>query len=182
MEQHQAVTVVVGRIGRAHGIKGEVLVEPRTDEPDRRFAVGSTLTGQVPGRAAGGVSRPLTVSAMRWHSGRLVLRFAEIHDAEAARGIVLEVPLDRSESPEDPDEFYDHQLIGLDVRRPDGSRLGTLASIVHGPAQDLLVVEVDPGAGGREILVPFVRQLVPEVSVADKFLVVADIPGLLEEQ
>lgn len=173
---------MVGRIGRAHGIKGEVLVEPRTDEPMRRFAVGNTLTGQVPGRAAGGESRVLTVAAMRWHSGRLVLRFAEIadrNDAEAARGLVLEALVDPTEAPADPDEFYDHQLIGLEVRRTDGSRVGTLASIVHGAAQDLLVIE---RAGAREVLVPFVSQLVPEVDVEGGYLVVAEVPGLLEEQ
>lgn len=166
-------TVVVGRIGRAHGIKGEVSVEPRTDEPERRFAVGNQLL------VADGDGRFLTVSAMRWHSGRLLLRFAEIRDrneAEAARGVVLEIPLDPDDSPEDPEEFYDHQLLGLEVRRSDGSRLGSLSMVVHGPAQDLLAVDVD----GREVLVPFVRALVPVVDVKGGFLQLAEVPGLLE--
>lgn len=173
-------TVVVGRIGRAHGIKGEVSVEPRTDEPERRFAVGSTLTGITPGRAAGGVPRLLTVAGTRWHQGRLLVRFEEIHDrndAEAARGLVLEVAIDPHDRPEDPEEFYDHQLVGLSVRRADGSDLGTLKAVVHGPAQDLLVIDVE----GREVLVPFVSALVPEVDVVAGHLVVADVPGLIED-
>lgn len=174
-------TVVVGRIGRAHGIRGEVSVEPRTDEPERRFAVGSTLTGVIPGRAAGGVPRSLTVSATRWHQGRLLVRFEEIadrNDAEAARGLVLEVEIDPSASPEDPEEFYDHQLVGLAARRADGSPLGRVTSVIHGPAQDMLAIDAD----GREVLVPFVSALVPEVDVAAGHLVVADVPGLLEDE
>ncbi|RYE79409.1 MAG: ribosome maturation factor RimM [Myxococcales bacterium] len=172
-------TVVVGRIGRAHGIKGEVSVEPRTDEPERRFAVGSTLSA-VADRAAGGVSRSLTVAGTRWHQGRLLVRFDEIrdrNDAEAARGIVLEVPLDPNESPDDPEEFYDHQLVGLQARRADGAVIGRVTSVVHGSAQDLLVIDAD----GREVLVPFVSALVPEVDVAGGHLTVADVPGLLED-
>lgn len=172
-------TVVVGRIGRAHGIKGEVSVEPRTDEPERRFAVGSTLSATRE-RAAGGDSPSLTVAGTRWHQGRLLVRFEEIRDrneAEAARGTVLEVPLDPDESPEDPEEFYDHQLVGLEARRTDGSAIGRVTSIVHGPGQDLLAID----HAGREVLVPFVAALVPDVDVTGGHLTVADVPGLLED-
>ena len=142
------------------------------------FAIGSTFSGA----AADGVSRSLTVAGTRWHQGRLLVRFAELTDrnaAEAARGIVLEVPFDPDERPEDPEEFYDHQLVGLEVRRADRTSFGVVKSIMHGAAQDLLVV--DAGPDRREVLVPFVSALVPVVDVAAGHLVVADVPGLLDE-
>jgi 16S rRNA processing protein RimM len=173
-------TVVVGRIGRAHGIRGEVSVEPRTDEPERRFAVGSVLIARAPG----GVVRPdgLTVAAHRWHQGRLLVRLEEIGDrtaAEAARGTLLEVPLDPTESPADPEEFYDHQLVGLAVTTVDGPAVGTVVAVEHGGAQDLLHLRLHDG---REVLFPFVTALVPEVDVAAGRLVVDDRPGLLAEE
>src|SRR5690242_5205369 len=109
--------IVVGRIGKPHGIKGEVSVEPRTDEPDRRFADGARLQTQHPRPGASGPAT-LTVAGSRWHSGRLLVRFEELSDrddAEGARGTLLAIPLDPEESPADPDEFYDHQLVGLAV-------------------------------------------------------------------
>jgi 16S rRNA processing protein RimM len=170
--------LVVGRIGKPHGLKGEVAVEPRTDEPDRRFATGSRLRTQRrrPGTDAEG---ELTIRATRWHSGRLLVTFDELADrtaAEGARGTLLVVPVDPEETPEDPEEFYDHQLIGLEVVTVAGDRVGELAEIVHGAAQDLLVVRV----GDREVLVPFVAALVPEVDVAGGRVVVDDRPGLLD--
>ncbi|MGN6161693.1 MAG: ribosome maturation factor RimM [Marmoricola sp.] len=174
---HDTESVVVGRIGRAHGIKGEVSVEPRTDEPDRRFAVGNALDARVPG----GDLRPgaLTVTGLRWHQGRLLLRFAEFPDrtaAEAARGTLLEVQVDADEAPTDPEEFYDRQLIGLVVRTTDGREIGPISSVIHGAAQDILAIKAD----GREVLVPFVTELVPEVDIAGGYVVVADRPGLLD--
>lgn len=170
-------TVVVGRVGRAHGIKGDVSVEPRTDEPERRFAVGNALTARTPD----GVLHSWTVSGMRWHSGRLLVRFAELADrtaAEAARGTVLEVVIDSDELPEDPEEFYDHQLVGLRVEGEDGAAIGAVAGVLHGPFQDLLVIDRD----GAEVLVPFVSELVPVVDVAGGRVVVSDRPGLLDGQ
>lgn len=169
--------MVVGRIGRAHGIKGEVSVEPRTDEPERRFAVGNVLDARLPG----GVLRPggLTVHGLRWHQGRMLVRFAEFADrtaAEAARGTVLEVDVEVGEAPTDPEEFYDRQLIGLMVRTTDGVEVGPVTSVIHGAAQDILAIK----AGGREVLVPFVTELVPQVDIAGGFVVVADRPGLLD--
>jgi 16S rRNA processing protein RimM len=169
--------LVVGRIVRPHGLKGEVAVEPRTDEPDRRFAVGALLGTQRnrPGTRDGG---SLTVRAMRWHSGRLLVTFGEIADrtaAEEARGTVLVVPVDPDESPEDPDEFYDHQLVGLAAEDLDGRPLGEVTAVLHG-AQDLLQIRA---VDGRDALVPFVVALVPEVDVAAGRVVVADRPGLI---
>ena len=174
--------VVVGRIGRAHGIRGELSVEPRTDEPERRFAAGTVLTTEAPGGAAPhGPCRPvsLTVRATRWHQSRLLVTFEEITDrtqADAARGLVLLADVDADEAPEDPEEFYDHQLVGLHVVTTEGDPVGELAEVVHGSAQDLLVVTT---MDGREVLVPFVRALVPVVDVPGGRVEVADRPGLL---
>ncbi|GAC1380176.1 MAG: ribosome maturation factor RimM [Marmoricola sp.] len=170
-------SVVVGRIGRAHGIKGEVSVEPRTDEPDRRFAVGNALDARVPG----GDLRPgaLTVTGLRWHQGRMLVRFAEFPDrtaAEAARGTLVEVQVVPDEQPTDPEEFYDRQLIGLTVRTTEGVEVGPITGVIHGAAQDILAIE----SQGREVLVPFVTELVPQVDVAGGYVVVADRPGLLD--
>ena len=176
-EQPAGLTeVVVGRIGRAHGIRGEVSVELRTDEPERRFAVGSVLRTPVKGRA-------LTVAAVRPHGGRLLVTFAEAGDrtaAEALRGTTLVVDVDGSERPDDPDEFYDHQLIGLRVRTTDGQVVGTVVELRHLPAQDLLEVRRDDDDDTDPVLVPFVRELVPEIDLDAGWLVVAALPGLLD--
>ncbi len=174
--------VVVGRIGKAHGIKGEVSVELHTDEPDRRFAVGAVLTTEAPnGGEPHGPGRPrsVTIRSTRWHQSRLLVTFAELKDrnqAEAARGLRLVVDVDDAETPEDPEEFYDHQLVGLEVVTVEGAVVGELAEVIHGSAQDLLAVKAPEG---REILVPFVSQLVPTVDVAGGRIVVVDVPGLL---
>ena len=174
--------VVVGRIGKPHGIRGELSVEPRTDEPDRRFAPGTVLATETPrGSAPHGAGRPqsLTVETVRWHQDRLLVRFTEIHDrtaAEAARGLMLAADVPTDESPEDPEEFYDHQLVGLRVETTEGAPVGAVAQINHGAGHDLLVVRTPEGA---EVLVPFVAALVPEVDVAGGLIVVADRPGLL---
>ncbi|WP_204164370.1 ribosome maturation factor RimM [Nocardioides daejeonensis] len=172
------IEVVVGRIGKPHGVRGEVTVDVRTDEPERRFAVGNVLRG-VPARGAAREPGPITVRSTRWHQGTLLATFEEIDDrnaAEAYRGTVLHATLAADESPDDPDEFYDHQLIGLAVHDVDGAALGTVGSLVHGGAQDLLVVRTPEG---RDALVPFVKALVPEVDVAGGRVVVADRPGLV---
>ncbi|GAB3668502.1 ribosome maturation factor RimM [Nocardioides korecus] len=163
--------VVVGVVGPAHGIKGEVYVEPRTDEPARRFAAGAVLTTP---------SGTMTVTTSRDHSGRLVVRFAELTDrnaAEGARGTELRTLVDRSEAPEDPEEFYDHQLVGLRVETGQGDAVGELLRVEHNGAQDLLVIGTERG----EVLFPFVTALVPDVDVAGGRIVLDDRPGLLPE-
>ena len=173
--------VVVGLIGKAHGVKGEVSVELRTDEPERRFAPGTVLRTHA---ARGGPHRPeqpraLTVRSTRWHQSRLLVTFEEVPDrnlAEAVRGLLVSLDVDPSESPEDPEEFYDHQLVGLRVLTTAGADVGEVGEVVHGPAQDLLSVRAPDG---REILVPFVSALVPEVDVVGGRVVVEDVPGLL---
>ncbi|MCD9198494.1 ribosome maturation factor RimM [Aeromicrobium wangtongii] len=161
--------VVIGRIGRAHGIRGELNVDIRTDEPDRRFAPGSSVVCGP---------RTLTVASARHHGGRLVVAFKEIPDrtaAEQLHGTVLEAVIDPEDTPDDPDEFYDHQLVGLEVRSGDDV-VGTVTGLVHLPYQDTLTVDVD----GREVFVPFVTELVPVVDIAGGFVTVADVAGLLD--
>ena len=169
--------VVVGRVGRPHGIRGEVTVEVRTDEPERRFAAGAVLSARRPSGAPAAY-RQLTVEAARWHQDRLLVRFDEVSDrdaAEAARGLVLSTQVDPAETPEDPEEFYDHQLVGLAVWTTEEVEVGTVAEVLHGP-QDLLVVS---RPDRDDALVPFVTALVPVVDLAAGRVVVADRPGLL---
>ena len=172
------IEVVVGRIGKPHGIRGEVTIDVRTDEPERRFAPGTTLRAQPP-QGSHSPLRTLTVVRSKWHTNVLLVAFAEIGDrsaAEAARGIVLHTTLDADEVPEDPDEYYDHQLVGLAAYDLDGTHLGELTAVQHGSAQDLLTIRTPDG---RTTLVPFVTALVPEVDVPGGRVVIADRPGLV---
>ena len=166
--------LVVARIGRAHGIKGQVSVEVRTDEPELRLAPGAVL---VTDPASAG---PLTVADTRLHSGRLLLRFKGVDDrngAEALRGTLLIAEVDPAQTPQDPEEFYDHQLIGLGVVLADGTPVGELAAVLHLPAQDLLSVKRPDGS---EALVPFVREIVPEIDLEHRRVVLTPPPGLLD--
>ncbi|HXR42501.1 MAG TPA: ribosome maturation factor RimM [Acidothermaceae bacterium] len=168
--------LVVGRIGRAHGIRGEVGVEVRTDDPDLRFADGAQLATDPPERG------PLTVVATRWHSGRLLVRFKGLDDRTAAenlRGTVLVIEVDESERPQDPDEFYDHQLVGLRVITTAGDEVGEVAEVLHLPAQDVLAIKRTDGV---EVLVPFVQELVPVVDLDRGSVTVDPRPGLLDPE
>ena len=172
------IEVLVGRIGKPHGIRGDVTVDVRTDEPERRFAVGSVLRAEAP-RGSHSPLRTLTVAATKWHQAVLLVRFEEIPDrsaAEAARGILLHTEIPADATPDDPDEYYDHQLVGLAAYDVDGTALGEVSALVHGGAQDLLTIRTPDG---REALVPFVKALVPEVDVPGGRLVIADRPGLV---
>jgi 16S rRNA processing protein RimM len=178
VDKAESIEVVVGRIGKPHGIRGEVTVEVRTDEPDRRFAVGTTVRAERPSGAAAAWTE-LTIAAVRWHRSTLLVTFEELSDrttAESARGLLLHAAVSADESPEDPEEFYDHQLVGLAVSTTDGEPVGEVADVVHGTAQDLLAVRTPDG---REVLVPFVTALVPVVDVPGRRVEVADRPGLL---
>jgi 16S rRNA processing protein RimM len=174
----EGIEVVVGRLGRPHGIRGEVTIGVRTDEPDRRFADGAVLRAQPP-EGSGSPLRALTVAGTKWHRSTLLARFEEIPDrnaAEAARGILLLATIDPEEAPGDPDEFYAHQLVGLAAYDEHGTPLGEVTALVRGGAQDLLTVRTPDG---REALVPFVKALVPEVDLDGGRVVVADRPGLV---
>ena len=181
--------VTVGRIGRAHGVRGDVVVGVRTDEPELRFAPGSRLDTDPVGVG------PLTVAGYRWHSGDLLVRFAEISDRDAAAalgGTWLMVDSGALGALDDPDEFRDGDLVGLSVRTVDGTVVGTVADVLH-HGQDVLAI--DPagaagaagGAGGagaraEQILIPFVKAIVPEVDVAAGVLVIDPPEGLLNLQ
>ncbi len=164
--------VVVGRVGRAHGIRGDLSVDARTDEPERRFALGSSVV--ISGRT-------LTVTRARRQGTKWVLGFAEIPDrtaAEALHGQTVTAFVDPGDLPTDDDAFYDRQLVGLQVRRAgDRAEVGTVARVDHLPSQDLLVI----ATGSGEVLVPFVTALVPEVDLDGGFVSVVDMPGLLDE-
>ncbi len=163
---------MVGRIGRPHGVRGEVTVEVRTDDPDRRFTPGAVLATEPAGRG------PLTVEAVKWHSGTLLLRIAGVEDrqaAEAIRNTLLVVEV--ADLPElDDDSFYDHQLVGLTVQLVDGTVVGTVSGVRH-DAAELLVVR---RPGTHDLLVPFVTAIVPTVDLAAGSLVLTPPEGLLE--
>jgi 16S rRNA processing protein RimM len=168
--------LVVGRIGRPHGIRGDVTVDVRTDDPDLRFAAGSVLATEP---AAAG---PLTVAAVRWHSGRLLLSFVGVQDrsrADELRSVLLVVESAELADPADPDEFRDDQLIGLTVLTPAGESVGRVSDVLH-HGQDLLVITGDGPRSGADFLVPFVAALVPEVDVHAGQLVIDPPPGLLD--
>jgi 16S rRNA processing protein RimM len=171
-------TVVVGRIGRPHGVRGLATIEVRTDDPDVRFAPGTALRTDPAERG------PLTVVGRKWHSGTLLLQlagpsgevFGTREDVEALRNTLLLVPVSDLPAIEEPDSFYDHQLVGLHAQLPDGTVLGAVTAIRH-EAQDLLVVR---RTDGGELLVPFVSAIVPTVDVDGGFVVVDPPEGLLE--
>ncbi|WP_053913643.1 ribosome maturation factor RimM [Streptomyces sp. SCSIO 75703] len=168
--------LVVARIGRAHGIRGEVTVEVRTDEPELRLGPGAVLTTD-PATAG-----PLTIETGRVHSGRLLLRFEGVHDrdgAEALRNTLLIAEVDPDERPEDEDEYYDHQLIDLDVVTVDGEEVGRITEISHLPTQDLFIVERPDGS---EALVPFVAEIVTEIDLERQRAVIDPPPGLIDDR
>lgn len=162
--------ILVGRVGRAHGIRGDVAVEVRTDAPELRFADGAVLRT---------VRGPVTVERTVWHSGRLLVRFAGVTDraaAEGLRGLDLCIPAGERGDPGE-DAWWDDDLVGLAAVTRDGVALGTVTDVVH--AAQVLVAVTD--AAGREVLVPFVRALVPTVDVAGGRLVMDPPPGLFGE-
>lgn len=166
--------MTVGRIGKPHGIRGDVTLEVRTDEPERRFAVGTQLHAE-----SGGAQ--FTVEEARWHSGRLVARFVEIPDrdaAEAARDTILMASVAEDEQPSESEEYFDRQLVGLRALSVEGREIGTVQRVLHLPAQDTL--EITTADGVR--LVPFVAALVPSVDLADGSLRIVELEGLLTDQ
>lgn len=170
--------LVIGRIARPHGVRGEVVVEVSTDEPADRYAPGSVLvTDPAP-------VGPLTLESVRPHTSsgrdRLIVAFDGVYDREAAdrlRGVRLCVDSADVPAPEQPDEYHDFQLVGLAAVTPDGEALGEVVAVDHAPASDLLVLRQ---SHGRTALVPFVAAIVPEVDLAGRRIVVDPPPGLLD--
>jgi 16S rRNA processing protein RimM len=170
-----AELLLVGRVAKAHGIAGELAVDIHTDSPDQRFAPGAVLAARLRDRTV----RNVTVAVARAHSGRLLVRFDEVADrtaAEAMRGAQLLVDAADLPPADDPDEFYDHELEGLAAVLADGTEVGRVREIARGPGGELLVVDL---ADGTEGLVPFVREIVPEVDVAGGRVVLDPPEGLL---
>ena len=169
---------MVGRIGRPQGIRGEVTVEIRTDDPEARFATGSVLLTDPAERG------PLTVEAARDQNGRLMIAFEGFGDrnaAETLRGTLLVVDAATLPTPDDPDVFLDHHLVGLVAELPDGSRLGRVCDVLHLPHGDVLVVRREGVAvTAADVLVPFVAAMVPVVDLPGGRLVVDPPEGLLD--
>lgn len=168
--------LVVGRVAKAHGVTGEVVVDVRTDDPDSRFTAGSSLRGKV-GRH--GPEREFVIESVRDRAGRLLVRLEGVADrnaADALRGTLFLVDSGTLPPIDDPDEFYDHQLEGLRVRTVGGDAVGTVAEVLHTAAGELLSVTTEAGA---EILVPFVGAIVTSVSLSDQTVVIDPPDGLL---
>lgn len=167
----------VGRLTKAHGLKGAIKLELYTDDPERRFVPGAEFSLQVP-ESSPWHGKHLTIRELRWYNGHPVGFFEGVDDRTAAESLVKAILwVDQpSDEEAEPDAWYDHQLVGLAVLR-DGEKVGEVVHVDHLPAQDLLVVKT----AGREVMVPFVSAIVPEVDVAAGTLTVTPPAGLFEE-
>jgi 16S rRNA processing protein RimM len=164
--------VQVARIGKPHGIRGEVTVQVLTDAPEDRFVPGTELLVE-PARLG-----PLTVESARWNKDILLLAFEQIADrnqAEMLRGARLFIDTDEAQD-DDEESWYEHELVGMEAR-VGGQVVGRITGLNTLPAQDLLIIE---GLEGQEILVPFVTEIVPEVNTADGYVVLTPPAGLFE--
>ena len=172
-------SLLVARIGKPHGLRGEVTVQTHTDDPERRYVPGTVFATQA---AAGtGVPRALTLATARKHREVWLLGFDEIPDrtgAESLRGTQLLLDLDEVDDAEDDDEgWYEHDLVGLAVHDPAGAVLGEVHGLVVGAVQDLLEVRL---SDGREVLVPFVEAIVTDVDTEAGHVVVDAPAGLFD--
>ena len=164
---------------KAHGLKGAMKVELYTDDPDGRFVPGASFTLQVPDSSPW-FGKSVTVREFKWMNSHAVLFLEGIEDrseAEALVRAILWIDQDAEAESGEEDAWFDHQLVGLSVVR-DGVTVGRVARVDHMPAQDLLVITA---ADDREVLVPFVKAIVPEVDIAGGRLMVTPPPGLFEE-
>lgn len=170
----------VGRLVKAHGLKGALKLELYTDDPDGRFVTGAVFTLQVP-ESSPWHGKTVTVREFRWMNSHPVVFFDDIDDREGADTLaraILWIDQDITDVATEEDAWFDHQLVGLDVIR-DGQSMGRIIRVDHLPAQDLLIVR--PTGGDGEILVPFVAAIVPEVDPSAGRVVVTPPPGLFEE-
>ena len=170
--------VRVGRLTKAHGLKGVLKIELYTDDPDRRFTPGATFDLQVP-TSSPWHGKTLELVELRWYNGNPVGFFVGVTDRDAAESLakaILWVDHDPALLPDEPDAWYDYQLVGLRALR-DGAEVGTVARVDHLPAQDLLAIATASG----EVLVPFVAAIVPSVDIAAGTVTLTPPPGLFEE-
>lgn len=170
--------VRVGRLTKAHGLKGALKIELYTDDPDRRFTPGATFDLQVP-TSSPWHGRTLELIELRWYNGSPVGFFVGVADRDAAESLakaILWVDQDPAQLPDEPDAWYDYQLVGLRAMR-DGVEVGTVARVDHLPAQDLLAIATASG----EVLVPFVAAIVPSVDITAGIVTLTPPAGLFEE-
>lgn len=168
----------MGRLTKAHGLKGALKIELYTDDPDRRFVPGATFDLQVPTSSAWH-GKTLELIELRWYNGSPVGFFVGVADRTAAESLakaILWVDHDPAQLPEEQDAWYDHQLVGLRALR-DGAEVGIVARVDHLPAQDLLAIATASG----EVLVPFVAAIVPTVDITAGTVTLTPPPGLFEE-
>ncbi len=169
----------VGRLVKAHGLKGAIKLELYTDDPEGRFVPGAVFTLQVP-ESSPWHGKPLTVREFRWMNSHAVAFFEGVEDRDAAEELIraiLWIDQDPAVVPVEEDAWFDHQLVGLDAVR-DGQIIGRVIRVEHFPAQDLLVIRTE---SDDEVLVPFVRAIVPEVDVSQGRVILTPPAGLLEE-
>ncbi|TFD44426.1 ribosome maturation factor RimM [Cryobacterium sp. TMT1-2-1] len=174
----QRTQLRVGRLTKAHGLKGAIKLELFTDDPGRRFVPGAVFTLQVP-TSSPWHGKTLELVELRWYNQHAVGFFKDVPDREAAETLakaILWIDQDSAEQSDEEDAWYDHQLVGLAVVR-DGIQVGTLARLEHLPAQDLLIVKTPAG----EVMVPFVKAIVPSVDVKARIITITPPPGLFEE-
>ena len=168
----------VGRLTKAHGLKGAIKVELYTDDPERRFVPGAQFALQVP-TSSPWHGKTLELTELRWYNGHAVAFFADVPDRTAAESLVkaiLWVDQDLEELSTEEDAWYDHQLVGLRALR-DGVEVGRVVRVDHFPAQDLLVIQT----GDREVLVPFVSAIVPAVDISAGTVTLTPPAGLFED-
>jgi len=168
----------IGRLTKAHGLKGGIKVEMFTDDPDGRFTPGAVFTLQVPDSSAWH-NKTIELAELKWYNSHAVAFFKDVPDRSVAETLIkaiLWIDHDLSEIPEEEDAWFDHQLLGLEVLR-DGVKVGTVTAIDHFPAQDLLTVKTDNG----DVLVPFVKAIVTSVDVKAGTMNVTPPVGLFEE-
>ncbi len=169
----------VGRLVKAHGLKGALKLELYTDDPEGRFTPGASFTLQVP-ESSPWHGKSLTVREFRWMNSHPVAFFEGVDDRSGAEELVraiLWIDQDDDDIVPEDDAWYDHQLVGLDVVRDD-QVVGRVIRVEHFPAQDLLIVRLP---GDREVLVPFVKAIVPEVDIAAGRILVTPPAGLFED-
>ena len=174
----QRTQLRVGRLTKAHGLKGAIKLELFTDDPGRRFVPGAVFTLQVP-TSSPWHGKTLELVELRWYNQHAVGFFKDVPDrstAETLAKAILWIDADVAEQSDEEDAWYDHQLIGLAVMR-DGERIGTIGRLEHLPAQDLLIVKTPTG----DVMIPFVKAIVPSVDVKNGLVTITPPPGLLEE-